>query len=103
MFRVKIVCVRLWFCFINKKQTIVVGGLYSNGNVNIDVYFAPNGGSGFYDAISAAVYSTRLYSTISISWGNPESLWYNSILFLVFFCKWFYSMKTKVTLVGECF
>jgi hypothetical protein len=72
------------------------------GNVNIDVYFAPNGGSGFYDAISAAVYNTRLYSTISISWGNPESFWYKKKTFLLLF--FFFAMfnEKKVTLVGEC-
>jgi kumamolisin len=37
------------------------------------VYFAPNQGSGFIDAISAAVHDTqRKPSVISISWGGPE-------------------------------
>src|SRR5258706_12461919 len=37
------------------------------------VYFAPNQGSGFIDAISAAVHDTqRNPSVISISWGGPE-------------------------------
>lgn len=37
------------------------------------VYFAPNEGSGFLDAISAAVHdSERKPSVVSISWGGPE-------------------------------
>jgi kumamolisin len=40
---------------------------------NIAVYFAPNMGSGFFDAINAAVHDTeRNPSVISISWGGPE-------------------------------
>ncbi|HEX4386767.1 MAG TPA: S53 family serine peptidase [Myxococcales bacterium] len=40
---------------------------------NIAVYFGPNQGSGFIDAISAAVHdSERNPSVISISWGGPE-------------------------------
>jgi kumamolisin len=41
---------------------------------NIAVYFGPNQGSGFTDAISAAVTdSTNDPSVLSISWGGPES------------------------------
>ena len=37
------------------------------------VYFAPNQGNGFLDAINAAVHDTqRKPSVISISWGSPE-------------------------------
>jgi kumamolisin len=40
---------------------------------NLVVYFAPNTGQGFLDAISAAVHdSQRKPSVISISWGSPE-------------------------------
>ena len=40
---------------------------------NIVVYFAPNQGNGFLDAINAAVHDTdRKPSVISISWGGPE-------------------------------
>ena len=41
---------------------------------NIAVYFAPNQGAGFQDAISQAVNdTTHSPSVISISWGGPES------------------------------
>ncbi len=41
---------------------------------NIAVYFAPNQGAGFQDAISQAVNdTTHNPSVISISWGGPES------------------------------
>ncbi len=41
---------------------------------NIVVYFGPNQGSGFQDAISAAVNdTTNKPSVVSISWGGPES------------------------------
>ena len=41
---------------------------------NIAVYFAPNQGAGFQDAISQAVNDTTTNpSVISISWGGPES------------------------------
>jgi kumamolisin len=41
---------------------------------NIVVYFGPNQGSGFQDAISAAVNDqTNKPAVISISWGGPES------------------------------
>ena len=41
---------------------------------NIVVYFGPNQGSGFHDAISQAVNdATNKVSVISISWGGPES------------------------------
>jgi kumamolisin len=40
---------------------------------NIVVYFAPNKGNGFLDAVNAAVHdSDRKPSVISISWGGPE-------------------------------
>jgi kumamolisin len=43
---------------------------------NIAVYFAPNEGSGFLDAILAAVHDEqRSPSVISISWGGPENSW----------------------------
>ncbi len=42
----------------------------------IAVYFAPNQGSGFLDAIQAALHdTTNNPSVISISWGGPESNW----------------------------
>ncbi len=41
---------------------------------NIVVYFSPNQGSGFQDAISAAINDqTNKPSVVSISWGGPES------------------------------
>jgi kumamolisin len=43
---------------------------------NIAVYFAPNEGSGFLDAVLAAVHDEqRSPSVISISWGGPENGW----------------------------
>jgi kumamolisin len=40
---------------------------------NIVVYFAPNKGNGFLDAINAAVHDTeRNPGVVSISWGSPE-------------------------------
>ena len=43
---------------------------------DIAVYFGANQGSGFLDAIAAAVHDTaRKPSVISISWGGPESYW----------------------------
>ncbi|HEY2849849.1 MAG TPA: S53 family peptidase [Gemmatimonadaceae bacterium] len=43
---------------------------------NIAVYFGPNEGSGFLDAILAAVHDEqRSPSVISISWGGPENSW----------------------------
>ncbi len=43
---------------------------------DIAVYFGANQGSGFLDAIAAAVHDTqRKPSVISISWGGPESSW----------------------------
>jgi kumamolisin len=40
---------------------------------NIVVYFAPNQGNGFFDAVNTAVHdSDRNPSVISISWGGPE-------------------------------
>ena len=52
---------------------IEVAGVVAPG-ANIAVYFGPNQGSGFHDAISAAVNDqTNSPSVISISWGGPES------------------------------
>jgi kumamolisin len=43
---------------------------------DIAVYFSSNQGSGFLDAVAAAVHdSRRSPSVISISWGGPESGW----------------------------
>ncbi len=54
---------------------IDVAGSVAPG-ANIAVYFAPNEGSGFLDAILAAVHDTqRAPSVISISWGGPENSW----------------------------
>ncbi|MBV9890937.1 MAG: S8/S53 family peptidase, partial [Rhizobacter sp.] len=42
----------------------------------IAVYFAPNTGKGFLDAVTTAVHdATNKPSVISISWGGPESTW----------------------------
>jgi len=52
----------------------VVGGILPNSNIY--VYFAPNTNTGFYDAIHAAIYSTKYpVSVISISWGSAEDTW----------------------------
>ena len=51
----------------------VAGGL--NYNSNIDIYFAPNNFTSFYNAIFSAVYNSNKYDTISISWGLAESEW----------------------------
>jgi kumamolisin len=52
---------------------IEVAGAVAPG-ANIVVYFGPNQGSGFNDAISAAINDqTNKPSVISISWGGPES------------------------------
>lgn len=43
---------------------------------SIAVYFAPNTNRGFVDAVAAAVHDkTNKPSTISISWGMPETAW----------------------------
>ena len=43
---------------------------------DVAVYFSTNQGSGFLDAVAAAVHdSARSPSVISISWGGPESGW----------------------------
>lgn len=43
---------------------------------NLAVYFGSNAGSGFLDAVAAAVHDTqRAPSVISISWGGPETGW----------------------------
>jgi kumamolisin len=40
---------------------------------NIAVYFAPNQGNGFLDAVSAAVHDAQRHpGVVSISWGGPE-------------------------------
>jgi kumamolisin len=40
---------------------------------NIAVYFGPNQGNGFLDAVSAAVHDTQRHpGVVSISWGGPE-------------------------------
>ncbi len=54
---------------------IEVTGSIAN-HATIVVYFAPNTAQGFLDAITAAVHDTKYRpSVVSISWGNPESLW----------------------------
>jgi hypothetical protein len=58
----------------------LIGGLFSNGNVNIDVYFAWNSDASFYNAISKAVYSNANYSSISISWGRAENQWSSRVM-----------------------
>jgi kumamolisin len=51
---------------------IEVAGAVAPG-AQIAVYFAPNTGRGFIDAVSAAVHDTvRKPSVVSISWGGPE-------------------------------
>lgn len=56
----------------------VIGGVCPSANM--DVYFAPNTFSAFYNAISMAVNKTNgqgkpYYCAVSISWGGPESIW----------------------------
>ncbi len=54
---------------------IEIAGSVAPG-ANIAVYFSSNQGSGFLDAVAAAVHdSQRSPSVISISWGGPESSW----------------------------
>ncbi|MGH7655292.1 MAG: S53 family peptidase [Gemmatimonadaceae bacterium] len=54
---------------------IDVAGSIAPG-ANIAVYFGPNEGNGFLDAILAAVHDeVRSPSVISISWGGPENGW----------------------------
>ncbi|GBQ88665.1 peptidase S53 propeptide [Acetobacter nitrogenifigens DSM 23921 = NBRC 105050] len=54
---------------------IEVAGSVAPG-ANIAVYFGPNQGSGFFDALNTAVHDkTNAPSVISISWGGPESGW----------------------------
>jgi kumamolisin len=51
---------------------IEVAGAVAPG-ANIAVYFAPNKGDGFLDAINAAIHDAdRNPSVVSISWGGPE-------------------------------
>lgn len=53
---------------------IEVAGAVAPG-AKIAVYFAPNQGSGFLDAVNAAVHDTeRNPGVISISWGSPEEI-----------------------------
>lgn len=54
----------------------VIGGFFPNGNVNINVYFAPNTVQGFYNAIQQAINDN--VNSISISWGAPEKSWATS-------------------------
>jgi kumamolisin len=52
----------------------VLGGVAPGAT--IAVYFAPNTGQGFLDAVSTAVHdTTRRPSVVSISWGGAESDW----------------------------
>jgi kumamolisin len=54
---------------------IEVAGAVAPG-ARIAVYFAPNTERGFLDAVSTAIHdSVRRPSTVSISWGGPESTW----------------------------
>ena len=55
---------------------IEVAGSIANG-AKIAVYFAPNTGQGFQDALTTALHDTANGppSVISISWGGPESGW----------------------------
>ncbi len=57
---------------------IQVAGAVAPG-AKIAVYFAPNSDQGFIDAITTAVHDTaNKPSTLSISWGGPESSWSQS-------------------------
>jgi kumamolisin len=57
---------------------IQVAGAIAPG-AKIAVYFAPNSDQGFIDAITTAVHdTTNKPSTLSISWGGPESSWSQS-------------------------
>jgi len=57
---------------------IQVAGAVAPG-ASIAVYFAPNSDQGFIDAITTAVHDTaNKPSTLSISWGGPESSWSQS-------------------------
>ena len=54
---------------------IEVAGAVAPG-ARIVVYFAPNTGRGFQDALTTAIHdATHKPSVISISWGGPESSW----------------------------
>ena len=54
---------------------IEVAGAVAPG-ARIAVYFAPNTERGFLDAVSTAIHDdVRTPSTLSISWGGPESTW----------------------------
>jgi hypothetical protein len=51
----------------------IIGGLSPTSF--IDVYFAPNTDLGFYNAVGSAIFSANGTSSISISYGYPESVW----------------------------
>jgi kumamolisin len=54
---------------------IEVAGAVAPG-AKIVVYFAPNTGKGFQDALTTAIHDTKHNpNVISISWGGPESTW----------------------------
>jgi kumamolisin len=54
---------------------VEVAGAVAPG-ARITVYFAPNTDRGFLDAVSTAIHDdVRRPSTVSISWGGPESTW----------------------------
>ncbi|MFC5743804.1 S53 family peptidase [Dyella tabacisoli] len=71
----------------------VISGAAGSGETSLDVeqsgglapfadvlvYDAPNTDAGFLDAFNAAVSDNRA-DTISVSWGNPEVFYYNSLL-----------------------
>jgi subtilase family serine protease len=48
-----------------------VSGLFSNFEVDITVYFAPNTGQGMYNAIEVAI-NSGLHNSIGLSWGASE-------------------------------
>jgi kumamolisin len=57
----------------------IVGAIAAGAR--IVVYFAPNTGQGFLDAITTAVHDdVRQPSIVSISWGGPESTWTSQAL-----------------------
>lgn len=52
----------------------VAGGVATDAK--IVVYFAPNQGNGFFDALTTAIHdATNKPTVISISWGMPEDFW----------------------------
>jgi len=44
----------------------------------ITVYFAPNNGSGWAEALRQAIFATRTPDVISVSWGAVEEFWSNT-------------------------